>query len=702
MDSSANGHMDHMDHMDMDTKWIEIVVRAPIGALERAEAALHTIAPLGLYIEDYSDLEQAVKTISGIDLIEESLFNTDRGSALLHVYFPPGGDAGALARGVAARLSDEFGNAGDMDAAVNIGDKDDTANTGYVNFEIVSVGGILEEDWANNWKQYFKPLRVGKGMLIVPEWERLEYDGRQLPDGVGTAIRIDPGMAFGTGGHASTRLCLELLEEFFVDDVRHDGHDEKDDVRYGAYGHADAGRHAGYNVLDVGCGSGILSIAAVLLGAESALGIDIDGYAVQNATQNAALNGIAGKARFVTGNLTDGITGEYDLICANIVADIVINLFNDAGRVMGKHGAMIASGIICEREADVARAATDKGFNIIKTHRSEGWVAMLLHRKPHKDYTASRMDFNASHKDYAASHKDYAASHKDYAASRFFIEKRRITGRTATGEDMIGATGSAAAGEAMIGATVAISGDDVRHIRAVLRKRAGDRIVVCDGEGMDYLCELASVGEREATARVISAVQSLGEPYCRISLFQALPRSDKFDYVVQKCVEAGVHSITPVLSEFTQFGSRAGGDKGARNITRWRRISYEAAKQSGRGIVPEVREYAEFKHAIGRCADSVAESQGGKTAIIPYENEDATTLKSVLASFKRHVSDAIESGAHPEIFMFIGPEGGYSAREIEYAASRGVVPVTLGRRILPAETAGLAVACMIMYEFEQM
>jgi len=308
--------------------------------------------------------------------------------------------------------------------------------------------------------------------------------------------------------------------------------------------------------------------------------------------------------------------------------------------------------------------------------------------------------------------------------ARFFIDKNDI-----------------ANGEAVI------TGGDAKHICAVLRMRAGDRIVVCDGAGTDFLCELTSVERGEARASVISSHACAGEPRCRITLCQSLPKSDKFEYVVQKCVEAGVYEIIPVVSEYVQFPERAQGESGAKLLDRWRKISREAAKQSGRGIAPAVRGFAAFDDAAEACGRLAAASPETRLALIPYEYEAENTLKQALLSFKRgqaargadispphtavdtrmvspsaecvnvfqpsvdgmnepltppHTARGAENLPPPpyEFYVFIGPEGGFAPREIDCARRCGIMPVSLGPRILRTETAGFMALSMIMYEFE--
>lgn len=184
-------------------------------------------------------------------------------------------------------------------------------------------------------------MPIGEKLLIRPEWEK-DYDakGRLILD-------IEPGLAFGTGSHPTTRLCLEMLEEYVNDES---------------------------TVLDIGCGSGILSIAALLLGAKSAFGTDIDELAVKTALENAKKNGFEPPVfTAAKGDLSECVSGTYKIIIANIVADVVMKLNEDAAKFLDKHGVYITGGIIDSRKAEVERSLEQNGFDIIETRSEKGW-----------------------------------------------------------------------------------------------------------------------------------------------------------------------------------------------------------------------------------------------------------------------------------------------------------------------------------------
>lgn len=221
----------------------------------------------------------------------------------------------------------------------------------------LSLGSLLttvttmdEEDWANNWKQYYKPMEIGNRLLVLPNWEPVPQTERVI-------LRLDPGMAFGSGGHHTTRMCLELLERVLV---------------------------PGQRMLDMGCGSGILSIAAGLLGAKKAVAVDIDPIAEKVALENAQINGLDADSYSVRiGNLINddslvaSLGGEYELVCANIVADVIIALKDIAKSLCAKGGYFIVSGIIDDREAEVETALKAAGFKVLEVKSSDCWYALL-------------------------------------------------------------------------------------------------------------------------------------------------------------------------------------------------------------------------------------------------------------------------------------------------------------------------------------
>lgn len=301
--------------------WTEITVSVEGKYTDQAAAIANMTVPYGIYIEDYSDLEQGAWDIAHIDLIDEELVAKDRKNSIIHIYISECDNAAEALEFLKERFTAEG-----------------------IPFVLGSLG-VNDEDWNENWKKYFHTTEIGNRLAVVPSWEN--YDNKENR----VCLNIDPGAAFGTGTHATTSLCLGVLEK---------------EIK------------GGERVLDIGCGSGILAIASVLLGAEKALGVDIDAQSVKTAKENAEINNITEKTEFIVGDLADKVTGKYNVVCANIVADIIIKLLPDVGSFMTDDGILIVSGIIDIRKDDVFRAIKDNGFTIEQEHYKENWCAFVL------------------------------------------------------------------------------------------------------------------------------------------------------------------------------------------------------------------------------------------------------------------------------------------------------------------------------------
>lgn len=301
--------------------WFEIVVKVPAEQCETASAIANMTVPYGIYIEDYSDMESQAFEIAHIDLIDEELLNKDRSSALIHIYVDKSDNLTEALAFLKARLEGEA-----------------------IPFE-VSFVTVNDVDWNENWKKYFHTTEIGSRLAVVPAWE--SYDN---PDNR-CILKIDPGAAFGTGTHATTSLCLKLLEQY---------------------------TRAGDTVLDIGCGSGILSIAGVLLGAEKAVGVDIDETSVRVASENAVMNDVAAKTEYIHGDLAEKVSGKYNIVCANIVADVVMRLLSNVSDYMFDNSVLIASGIIDSRADEVKQSIADNGFTVLQELRKDNWFAFAI------------------------------------------------------------------------------------------------------------------------------------------------------------------------------------------------------------------------------------------------------------------------------------------------------------------------------------
>ena len=304
-----------------ENEWVQIKVTVKLDKLDEVVAVMNMVSNY-LQIEDYSDID--LKTCYG-DLIDEAILNADKTVASVLVYLSK--DAGVV----------------------------DTLNflkTRFAELSIdaeITVSGVCEEDWANSWKDYYKPIKIGEKMVIVPAWEKYEPNEGEI------IVRMDPGMAFGTGTHETTRLVIKLLEKYIKQGMR---------------------------VADVGCGSGILAICASKLGATECKAYDIDPVAVKVANENIKDSGQTN----ITCEVSDLLyqvdkSKPYDVICANIVADIIIRMIPDVGVLMNEKTVILASGIIVERSQDVIDAFEEYGFKIVERIDENGWCALAVSKK---------------------------------------------------------------------------------------------------------------------------------------------------------------------------------------------------------------------------------------------------------------------------------------------------------------------------------
>lgn len=301
-----------------DWTQIKVTVRLP---LLDSLTALMSMVSNNLMIEDFSDID--LKSCYG-DLIDDSILNADKTIASVSVFIPADEDAGRDVAFIRDRMSAE-GIEGRLE-----------------------VIGVSENDWANSWKSYYKPQKIGERIVVVPQWENYE------PAAWDVVVTMDPGMAFGTGTHETTRLVIGLLDKYVT---------------------------PGCRVLDVGCGSGILAICAAKLGAGICRAYDIDPTAIRVADENIALNSVSDIVDCYVSDLLDGVSlqgGGYDLVCANIVADIIIRMAPDVPAFMKENGVLLASGIISERAADVEEALVKHGMYVAERAEDNGWCALAV------------------------------------------------------------------------------------------------------------------------------------------------------------------------------------------------------------------------------------------------------------------------------------------------------------------------------------
>ena len=299
-------------------EWTDIKTVVPARYADTAEAIATGISGGGIYIEDYRDLEEQVQAIAHVDLIEQSLRDKPRDEVTVHLYIAPDENFAEIAELMQDRLT--------------------RAEVPYA----LSCEGVKQEDWENGWKQYYHAMEIGRRLAIVPSWETCTTSR--------AVITLDPGMAFGTGTHETTALCLETLDEH---------------VR------------GGERVLDIGTGSGILAIAALKLGAAVAEGVDIDPVAVRTAGENAALNGVQDKLTVLVGDLSDKASGKYDIITANIVANAILSLAPAVPGLMAEGATFIASGIIDSRKDEVIAGLEKAGLAVVEVKEKRGWECIV-------------------------------------------------------------------------------------------------------------------------------------------------------------------------------------------------------------------------------------------------------------------------------------------------------------------------------------
>ncbi len=308
----------------MSDKWIQIKASAENKYLDDI-CAVMSMVDAALMIEDYSDVERDLDGVYG-DLIDEELLSRDRTTVSVSVFIPEIKNPAESEGFIKERL-----------AALFVPAK-------------VEIIGVHESDWADSWKQYYKPIKTGKRIVIVPVWEK--YDAAQDE----LIVLMDPGMAFGTGTHETTRLCATLLEK----------HQKEGD-----------------RMLDVGCGSGILAICAAKLGASECFACDIDENAVRIAKENTEINETPNVKCGVSDLLkqAEKVSGGYNICCANIVADIIIRLAPDIGDYIADDGVIIVSGIITERADETITALNENGWELFDEMRENGWFAGVLRKK---------------------------------------------------------------------------------------------------------------------------------------------------------------------------------------------------------------------------------------------------------------------------------------------------------------------------------
>ena len=312
-------------------KWFSLHIDTSPAGLEPVSTMLGDLGIDGLVIEDEGDFRRFLEQNRQYwDYVDEELDRSMAGKCRVTFYLEQNEEG--LGKIAAVRI-----------AMAELKDR----HPEYAPL-LLTMEGVEDADWENNWKQFYKPMEIGDRLIVIPDWEEADPQGR-------VALRLNPGLTFGTGSHATTRLCLQALEKLVK---------------------------PGMKVLDLGCGSGILSIAALLLGAERAFACDIDEKAVDVAYENAALNGV-GRDRYTVRagdvlsdqGLRREMGGGWDVVVANIVSDVIIALAPAVGPLLAPGGVFLCSGVIDDRAGEVREKLEEAGFAVLESRSSEGWFS---------------------------------------------------------------------------------------------------------------------------------------------------------------------------------------------------------------------------------------------------------------------------------------------------------------------------------------
>lgn len=304
-------------------KWLEVKVKTTSENEEIVSDILYKYGTTGLAIEDPNDIVEFSRTEKDWDFIDSSLINTGLDGIIIKAYYSDGNDKIEFIR---AEI-----------------EKDPVSNGGRPYGEVI-ITEVDEDDWAENWKKYYKPTRIGNRLVIKPSWEEFDEEPGDI------LIELDPGMAFGTGTHETTALCSEALEAYVTDKSI---------------------------VFDIGCGSGILSIVAAKLGAEKVTAIDLDSMCVKVSKENIEINNVSQIVKVEHGNLLDIIEGKANIIVANIIAEVIAGLTNDLSNYLEPNGIFIASGIILEKIKLVEEALLDNNFKIVDIKTRNSWACII-------------------------------------------------------------------------------------------------------------------------------------------------------------------------------------------------------------------------------------------------------------------------------------------------------------------------------------
>ncbi|AKA70658.1 50S ribosomal protein L11 methyltransferase [Clostridium scatologenes] len=308
----------------MDKEWIEVSIVTSSEAVEAVTGILYNTEVKGVSIEDPEDIEFKKKHPGDWDYFDESLLNVKEG-AIIKGYYKQNEKLDGYLRYIKDSINDleKFG----IDKGKGL----------------ITVCKVNEEDWENNWKKYYKPTKVGNRVVVKPIWEEYSKKDDEL------VVELDPGMAFGTGTHETTRMCIKALEKYVKPESE---------------------------IFDIGTGSGILAITAAKLKAKEVIGVDLDPVAVKSASENVKYNDVD-NIKILHGNLMEVVQGKADIVVANIIADVIIFLTDGVKDFIVPGGRFICSGIILDRKDDVVNKLESSGFSIEEVNVDGEWVCIV-------------------------------------------------------------------------------------------------------------------------------------------------------------------------------------------------------------------------------------------------------------------------------------------------------------------------------------
>lgn len=313
----------------MEGTWIEIRVITKSEALEPVSGIFYGLDCKGVAIEDPNDILEREQGPLTWDFADINVLEHKGEVAVVKAYFSEEDNIEEVLEYVNGKMREL---------------KEMGIDTGLAKVESEKMH---EEDWANNWKKYYKPTKIGERIVVKPIWEKYDAKENEL------VLELDPGMAFGTGTHETTRMCIQALDEYVKEDS---------------------------TIFDVGCGSGILAIAAAKLGAKKAIGVDLDPVAVESANENVGLNNL-NNIEILYGNLVEVIDGKADIVVANIIAEVICILTEDVKRVLKKDGYFITSGIIHDRVDMVTKKLEEVGFEVLEINKDGEWNCIVAKLK---------------------------------------------------------------------------------------------------------------------------------------------------------------------------------------------------------------------------------------------------------------------------------------------------------------------------------